>query len=133
MNRQRLIDAACDARLHAHAPYSEYKVGAALETDAGEIFTGCNVENSSYGLTICAERVAVCTAVAAGHRQFTAIAVATSNGGTPCGACREVLAEFCRTLPVLLVKAESRTLVSETDLWDLLPQRFCLRLDTGLP
>ncbi len=131
MDAQRLQQAACDARLHAYAPYSGYHVGAAVETAAGEIFTGCNVENSSYGLTICAERVAVSAAVAAGHREFAGIAVATSNGGPPCGACRQFLAEFATTLPVLLVDGETGRLLGETDLQELLPLPFHLQGDVA--
>src|SRR5436305_1990648 len=92
--RQALIAAACDIRKQAHAPYSKFQVGAALLTASGKIITGCNVENASYGLTICAERSAVCSAIAAGQRQFVAMAVATPGGHSPCGACRQVLVEF---------------------------------------
>lgn len=126
MNRDGLIAAALAARGSAYAPYSKFHVGAAVETATGEIFTGCNVENASYGLTICAERVAVGTAVAAGHRKFAAIAVATPGGASPCGACRQFLAEFSNRLPVLSVNAESGGIVAETDLADLLPGRFQL-------
>lgn len=122
----RLIEAACAARLLAYAPFSQYLVGAALLTDAGDIIVGCNVENASYGLTMCAERVAVGTAVAAGQRAFRAIAIATSTGGTPCGACRQVLAEFCPDLPILLVAVDAGNEITETTLAKLLPGRFDL-------
>src|SRR5262245_57129050 len=102
----RLIAAACAARKNAYAPYSQFLVGAALQIVDGDIITGCNVENASYGLTICAERVAIGTAVAAGRREFTAIAIASANGCTPCGACRQVLAEFCADLPIFLVAVD---------------------------
>ncbi|MDP1796255.1 MAG: cytidine deaminase [Planctomycetaceae bacterium] len=125
-DKTRLIDAACATRLRAYAPFSNYLVGAALLTTEGEIIIGCNVENISYGLTICAERVAVGTAVAAGKREFTAIAVATSNGGTPCGACRQVLAEFARDLPVYLVNVDGGRTTVEMSLAQLLPGRFDL-------
>jgi cytidine deaminase len=92
---RKLIAAAKAAQRRAHAPYSKFRVGAALLTKSGKIFTGVNVENASYGLTICAERVAVTKAVSEGHRKFAAIAVvAPSAALSPCGACRQVLAEF---------------------------------------
>jgi len=89
-----LVRAARTARAAAYAPYSRYRVGAAVLTATGRIFTGCNIENASYGLTVCAERVATWSAVAAGETTILAVAVATHNGATPCGACRQVLAEF---------------------------------------
>ncbi len=129
MNRQQLIDAAVAARRQAYAPYSEFRVGAAIETVSGEMFVGCNVENASYGLTICAERVAVCAAVATGQREFVGCAVVTSGGAMPCGACRQFLAEFAARLPVLIVDADSGEVVAETDIGELLPGRFRLRED----
>ena len=101
----RLITAAQAARRNAYAPYSHFTVGAALLAQDGTIYTGCNVENASYGLSICAERNAVFHAVASGTRDFLAVAVATENGVTPCGACRQVLAEFNPQMTVLLVDA----------------------------
>ncbi len=124
MKRDVLIAAALEARKQAHAPYSRFQVGAAIESESGEIFSGCNVENASYGLTICAERVALSTAVAAGHRKFVALAVATPGGAMPCGACRQFLSEFAVRLPMLIVDADTRTIVDETDIADLLPGRF---------
>lgn len=99
-----LIDAARKVRLHAHAPYSGFKVGAALETADGIIVTGCNVENASYGLTICAERVAIVKAVSEGHTKFTRIAIVadTEAPTPPCGACRQILWEFGGDLEVIL-------------------------------
>ena len=92
---RKLLAAAKSAQPNAYAPYSRFRVGAALLTKSGKIYTGVNVENASYGLTICAERVAVFKAVSEGHRKFAAIAVvAPSNALSPCGACRQVLAEF---------------------------------------
>ena len=98
----RLIEAARAAQQHAHCPYSHYRVGAALETAEGAIFVGSNVENASFGLTICAERSAIFAAVSAGARKFRRIVVATDSEppGPPCGACRQVLAEFGSELEV---------------------------------
>ena len=124
--RQQLLAAAKDAREQAYAPYSKFLVGAALLTDDGQIISGCNVENASYGLTICAERNAVFAAVTQGHRQFQAIALATVGGATPCGACRQVLAEFCDDLPILIVDVDQPDRVTETSLAVLLPGRFKL-------
>jgi len=97
-----LVEAAKAAMARAHAPYSKFRVGAALRTASGRIFAGCNVENASLGLTICAERVAACSAVAAGEREFASIAIVTSRGrpAAPCGACRQFLAEFSENLEV---------------------------------
>jgi cytidine deaminase len=121
-----LIDAARRVRGNAHAPYSQFQVGAAVMTASGEIFAGCNVENASYGLTICAERAAVAAAVAAGYREITAVAVVTSGGHAPCGACRQVLSEFGPAMKVLLVDADSPAKVRTTSLDKLLPEQFSL-------
>jgi cytidine deaminase len=121
--RQALIRSALEARKQAYAPYSHYAVGAALITPAGKVFNGCNIENAAYPDTICAERVAVFKAVSEGEREFAAIVVATGNGGTPCGSCRQVLAEFGLETRVLLVDGEGR-LVLETNVNDLLPGAF---------
>src|SRR5262245_55711626 len=122
--RQQLIDAALAARQRAYAPYSKFLVGAAVLTGNEKIFSGCNVENASYGLTICAERAAVFQAVAAGERQLAAVAVATLKAASPCGACRQVLAEFAADIPVLLIDANQPTSVVELRLDQLLPHRF---------
>lgn len=94
MTDEELINLARKARERAYAPYSSFKVGAALLGRSGQVYTGCNVENASYPLTVCAEQTAVVKAVSDGEQQFQAIAVVTSTGGTPCGACRQVLREF---------------------------------------
>lgn len=97
MNPEKLISAAFQALENAHAPYSDYHVGAALLCEDGTVYSGCNVENASYGLTNCAERTAVFSAISNGRKKFKAIAIASSKAPTPfpCGACRQVLAEFC--------------------------------------
>ena len=125
-HRQQLIDTALAAREQAYAPYSEFLVGAAVLTSDGRIFSGANVENASYGLTICAERVAATTAVATGCRELVAVAVATPGGYTPCGACRQVLAEFGGEMQVLLVDSENQENVQEFTLDELLPGQFKL-------
>lgn len=119
-----LISAACEARQHAFVPYSQYRVGAAVRTAQGHIFRGCNVENKSYSLTICAERAAVFNAIQAGEQDFEALAIATEDGAAPCGACRQVLAEFAPDLSILLVTAQSPPTFTETSLKLLLPDRF---------
>jgi cytidine deaminase len=126
MNPAALLDVARQARTRAYAPYSRFLVGAALLCEDGTIFTGCNVENASYGLGICAERVAIATAVAAGHRRFTAMAIiGTGPGATaPCGACRQVMAEFAPSLPVYCAGESGDVL--HTDLAALLPHQFSL-------
>jgi cytidine deaminase len=121
---QALISAACEIRRHAHAPYSKFHVGAAILTTSGKIIIGCNVENASYGLTICAERSAVTSAIAAGEKDWIAMAVATPGGHSPCGACRQVIVEFAPALPILLVDSDHPDKVVETDMTTLLPGRF---------
>ncbi len=118
------IKQALTVRGNAHAPYSKFQVGAAVLTASGEIFAGCNVENASYGLTICAERVAVGTAVAAGHKQIVAVAVVSSGGHSPCGACRQVLSEFGPAMEVILIDADDPTRTRTTTLAALLPEQF---------
>lgn len=124
--RDELIRQAIAVRERAYAPYSKFLVGAAVLTASGQTFLGCNVENASYGLTICAERSAVLAAVAAGERQFECLAIATQGGATPCGACRQVLLEFNPELPILIVDADQPQNVVEANLRDLLPGAFRL-------
>lgn len=123
MSPSELLKLATEARNFAYAPYSKFQVGAALLAENGEIFTGCNVENASYGMTICAERTAVFKAVTAGVRLFDAIAISVLGGGSPCGACRQVLNEFSPSLTVYLGD-ENGQLIRETTLSALLPDAF---------
>jgi len=118
---QTILDRAIEARQAAYAPYSDFQVGAALLCEGGEIFTGCNVENLSYGLTICAERNAIFAAVAAGHQKFRGIAVAadTEQAISPCGACRQVMCEF-GDFPVLLTNLSGELV--ESTVGELLPR-----------
>ena len=118
-----LIDLASEARRRAYAPYSNYPVGAALRTHSGRIFTGCNVENAAYPTSMCAERIAIFKAVSEGEMEFDVIAVVTSNGGTPCGGCRQVMAEFGLDTQVLIANDKGR-LVQETTVAGLLPGAF---------
>jgi len=121
--RQQLIAAAVEVRQWAYAPYSKFLVGAALLTESGKIYDGVNIENAAYPSGICAERVAVFKAVSEGERKFVALAVSTSNGGSPCGACRQVLAEWGLDTIVLLCDAAGNV-VTETTVGDLLPGAF---------
>ncbi len=119
-----LVEHAVRVRENAHSPYSKIRVGAALRSKDGRIFTGCNVENASYGLTLCAERSAVVKAVSEGVREFTAIAITTNreNALMPCGACRQVLFEFAPKLRVLVVGTSGKR--REISLDQLLPEAF---------
>jgi cytidine deaminase len=121
--RGKLIESSLAARSWAYAPYSEYAVGAALLTSSGKVYDGVNVENAAYPTSMCAERVAVFKAVSEGEKNFTAIAVASSHGGTPCGACRQVLSEFGSETKVLIVNGEGN-IVQETTVAELLPGAF---------
>jgi len=120
---EKLIQRAVQARKWAYAPYSNYTVGAALLTTSGRIYEGVNVENAAYPDSICAERVAIYKAVSEGERKFVAIAVVTKDGGSPCGSCRQVLAEFGLDT-VVLIANEQGILLSETSVAELLPQAF---------
>jgi cytidine deaminase len=119
---QAMLAAATTVREHAYVPYSGFAVGAALRAEDGTLFVGCNVENASYGLTICAERNAVFHAVAAGARNFDAVAVVTGNGVSPCGACRQVLAEFGPQMTVILANTSGIRRIFTLD--QLLPAAF---------
>jgi cytidine deaminase len=122
MSRQELVDLAIEARQKAYAPYSRYKVGAALLGKSGKIYLGCNVEIASYGLTCCAERTAIFQAVSEGEQDFEAIAVATTNGVAPCGACRQVLSEFAPDLIIYTANLQGR--IKTTSIKKLLPSAF---------
>lgn len=122
--RTDLIAAASKAREHAHTPYSHFRVGAALRANSGRIFTGCNIENSTFGLTLCAERVAVFKALSEGERGFASVAVVADAERLtpPCGACRQILWEFCRDAEVVLANLSGQILVRRMS--DLLPDAF---------
>jgi cytidine deaminase len=121
-SREKLVAQAREARQRAYAPYSGYRVGAALLTKSGRIYTGCNVENAVYPLCTCAERVAVVKAVSEGEQAFDALAVATENGGAPCGSCRQTLREFGEDIVVLI--ADAAGAYRETTVAELLPDSF---------
>jgi cytidine deaminase len=125
---RELAGLARDARQRAHAPFSGFKVGAALRTREGEVVTGCNIENATYGLTLCAERVAVFKAVSEGHRSFRRVAVVADTAAPtpPCGPCRQILWEFCGDIEVILANLTSD--MGHHRLEDLLPLPFDARL-----
>jgi cytidine deaminase len=118
-----LVKQAADVRHFAYAPYSKYQVGAALLTSTGKIYTGVNVENIDFTDGNCAERTAVFKAISEGEQTFTAVAVVTSNGGTPCGSCRQVLSEFCEDMAVIIGTPDGKIL-REFTLSALLPEAF---------
>ena len=124
---EELVQAALQARLHGYAPYSQFLVGAALRTTSGRIFHGCNVENASYGLAICAERNAITSMVAAGESAIAAMAITCAGGGSPCGACRQVMVEFGSDFEVTLVDAEDPSKREQCSMRDLLPRAFKLK------
>ena len=119
-----LIEAAKQARENAHAPYSNFRVGAALRSTSGRIFGGCNVENATYGLTMCAERVAIFKAVSEGERGFSAIAVVTDTDvlTPPCGACRQLIWEFCGDIPVSMANLKGK--IELIQMKELFPKPF---------
>lgn len=117
-----LLEVADNSRTFSHAPYSRYRVGAALLGESGNVYSGVNVENASYGLGICAERTAYVKAVSEGEKEFIAIAVVTDNGGSPCGACRQFMAEF--SLDTLVITSNKNGDYQITTVGDLLPDAF---------
>ncbi len=119
----KLIECAINVRKWAYTPYSHYSVGAALLTAGGKIYEGVNIENAVYPLCLCAERVAIFKAVSEGEREFTAIAIATENGGMPCGSCRQVMAEFGLSTRVIIVDTAGH-IHADTDVAGLLPNAF---------
>ena len=121
---ERMMALAERAQAHAYAPYSDYDVGAALLTASGEVFLGCNVENASFGLTVCAERVALFKAVSEGHQRFRALAIANPSrrGNGPCGACRQVLMEFSADLAIYVREAQRGIVALRLE--ELLPRAF---------
>ena len=121
--RQALIDLGNTARQRAYVPYSNYPVGAALRTKTGRIYTGVNVENAAYPQTMCAERVAIFKAISDGEKEFEVISVVTDNGGSPCGGCRQVMAEFALDMIVLMADGNGK-LIKETTVSELLPEAF---------
>jgi cytidine deaminase len=121
--KQSLVDLANKARQHAYVPYSNYPVGSSLRTKTGKVYTGVNVENAAYPQTMCAERVAIFKAVSEGEREFEVITVVTDNGGSPCGGCRQVMAEFGLDTIVLMADGSGRIL-KEVTVRELLPEAF---------
>ena len=122
MYDNKLIQKAIEMRSLALAPYSNYIVGAAVLTESGKIFGGCNIENSSYSLTICAERVALFKAISEAETKFKALSVSTNNAGMPCGACRQVIWDICGNIPILI--CDNNSLVTKTESIKLLPMPF---------
>jgi len=130
-NKDELIKSAIEAREQAVAPFSRFRVGAVVETEDGKVFKGCNIENSSYGLTVCAERVAIWKALSEGYRKFTSVVVVadTDTLTPPCGACRQIIWEFCRDATIVFANLDGK---SETfSAAELLPQAFDARFLTS--
>ena len=121
--KQSLVDLANKARERAYVPYSNYRVGSTLRTKTGKVYSGVNVENAAYPQTMCAERIAIFKAVSEGEKEFEVITVVTDNGGSPCGGCRQVMAEFGLDTVVLLADGDGR-IVKETTVKELLPEAF---------
>ena len=121
MNK-KLIKKAIYMRSKSHSPYSNYRVGAAVETESGKIIGGCNVESSSYGLTCCAERVALYNAISEGYENFKSMAISTENGGMPCGACRQVIWDLCNNIKIYI--CNGKELLKMINSSDLLPDAF---------
>ncbi|MGZ6251364.1 MAG: cytidine deaminase [Candidatus Chromulinivorax sp.] len=127
---EKLIQKALEMRHFSHAPHSNFKVGAALITIDGIIIGGCNIESDSYGLTMCAERNAIFTAFAQGHREFKAMAIALSNHGTPCGACRQIIAELCGDITIYITDLKGNQ--TNFTAFELLPHHFTLNTPLNL-
>ena len=121
--KKKLIQLATEIRKNAYVPYSKYAVGAALLTKSGKIYTGVNIENAAFPVTICAERTAIFKAVSEGEKEFEALAVVTKNGGAPCGSCRQVMAEFSPDLKIFIADEKGKV-VQETSLKEILPGYF---------
>lgn len=121
--KQSLVELANTARERAYVPYSKYRVGAALRTKSGHVYTGVNVENAAYPQTMCAERIAIFKAVSEGEKEFEIITVVTDNGGSPCGGCRQVMAEFGLDTVVILADGAGR-ITKEATVRELLPEAF---------
>ena len=117
-----LIKTAISMRSKAYAPYSKYKVGAAVQTNNNIIFGGCNIESSSYSLTCCAERVAIFKAISEGYKKFKALSVSTNNGGMPCGACRQVIWDLCGNIPIYI--CDHKNLIKTLKTIELIPHPF---------
>ena len=123
MNKQKIIDHTLKAQKNASAPYSKYKVGAALETLDGTVVYGCNVESKAYPTTLCAERVAIFSAISSGYRNFKWLSVATEDGAYPCGSCRQIIAEYLGDAPIFVINSKTMSLL-KTSIDKLLPHPF---------
>ncbi len=121
---ERLVEVARQARAQAYAPYSHYSVGAAVQTASGKVYSGCNIENAAYPTSMCAERVAIFKAVSDGEHHMVALAVVTSNAGSPCGSCRQVLSEFATDDAVVLLAPAEGDGYKEYTMKQILPDRF---------
>lgn len=130
-NHKELIESAKAARLHSVAPFSNFLVGAALKTADGKVYTGCNVESASYGLTVCAERIAIWKALSEGEREFTDLAVVadTESLTPPCGTCRQIIWEFCKHATIILANLDGESAIC--NIKELLPRAFDARFLSG--
>lgn len=130
-NFEQLIETAKAARLQSVAPFSNFLVGAAVKTAGGKVYTGCNVESASYGLTVCAERVAIWKALSEGERQFTELAIVADTGSLtpPCGTCRQIIHEFCKNATIVLANLRGDTQTCNIN--ELLPRAFDARFLSG--
>jgi cytidine deaminase len=121
---KKLVSLACAARKNAYVPYSHYAVGAAVLAKSGKVYAGCNVENAAYPTGLCAERVAIFKAVSEGERELAALAVVTSNAGSPCGACRQVFSEFADDDAIVILSTARGNRRKRFTMWQILPDRF---------